>query len=297
VQTPSRKYQKTDAAVVDYGYQVLEGCSFAVRGPLPLSPDGRNILCLGSAATFGRFARQPFPARVAARLGVNVVNLGFGGARPETYLKEPATLQLCRQSDLVILELMSARSYASDLFQPLNHLTGLGKLGPKYAKMIRKLKPNSPLLEEDVFVNRVGGWAAKNLGWEELNDLKRQLLANYRRDAIQLICEIGRPVLLLWLSQRSMDQIAEPGSRISWDCGFPHFVDRETVEAIRAHAIGLVEVESKLGVPSTLTSMATGELAAVLRGPTPHLNSYYPSPEMHEQAALQISDFLTQFLV
>jgi len=293
--TALRKYQERDAEVVDYNYVPLEGCSFAIRGPSHWAAGARRIACLGSAATFGRFVQNPFPAQIAQRLGASVINLGFGGARFETYLKEPAALAVCRQSDLVILELMSARSYPSGLFRPHNHLTGKGKIGPELAKVLQKEDPDSPLLGKRVFVDNAHAWAAKNLDGEQLAKARDRLLAAYRRDAIRLIDEIGKPVLLLWLSQRPIGQVSKPGSRNSWDCGFPHFVDGETVEHVRRSAVGLVEIVSTRGIPSPLTSKVTGQFANIAGGPASHMNKYYPSPEMHDDAASKLCDFIAEF--
>ncbi|HEY5049171.1 MAG TPA: DUF6473 family protein [Rhizomicrobium sp.] len=291
---PLTKYHH-DSEIVDYGFVEITGCSFAVRGPTEPRQGRLNVACLGSAATFGRYVRSPFPALLAEDFGANVMNLGFGGARFETYLKEPATLALCRQCDLVILELMSARSYTSDIFRSENHLTGKGSVGPKYAKLIAEAEPDSRLLGGKVFVDQAHEWAVKHAAWDDLVAVREQLLRAYRDDAIRLIEAIGRPVLLLWLSQRSMDVPSRPGSRVSWDCGFPHFVDRQTVDAIREHAAGLVEIVSKRGLPSTLVSSITGQPLSVTKGRQAWLNSYYPSAEMHSDAARAIAAFLREF--
>lgn len=293
-----RKYQAVDADIINYGYAPLDGCSFEVRGPLGGDKAGRKIVCLGSAATFGRYVAEPYPKLLAERMNANVINLGFGGARFETYLREPATIALCKSSDLVILELMSARSYACDLFQPKDHLTGKGVLGEKYVKVLEASRPNSPLLGNRVFVERIHVWASQNLGWDELSSIRKQLLNSYRQDALRLIREIQRPVIVLWFSQRTMDAISKPAAIDcvnAWDCGFPHFVDRETAEAIRDSAEALVEVVSKRGIPSQLRSKKTGELVPISGGAEPHLNHYYPSPEMHVDAASAIADVLAGY--
>src|SRR5271168_611998 len=95
---PERQYQKQDKHEIDYCYEILEGCSFAVRGPLrPPRTDfpHRTIACLGSAATFGRHVHRTYSALLAESTGEHVINLGVGGGRPERYLKEPKILELC----------------------------------------------------------------------------------------------------------------------------------------------------------------------------------------------------------
>src|SRR5580692_10888492 len=293
--TVFRKYEAEDAGIVDYGYTTLEGCSFAIRGAVERGDNGRNIACLGSAATFGRYIEQPYPQRIGEMLHANVTNLGFGGARFETYLKEPATLAFCKASDLVVLELMSARSYRCDLFQPRSHLGGLGAIGRRYADMISAKTPQSPLLQDRLFVDRAYEWGTKNLKWDELLAIRTQLLDVYRSDAIRLIQEIGRPVVLLWISQRSMNAKPQEGSLDSYSCGFPHFVDRETVQALRPHVVGLVEVVSKRGIPSTTPYPADEKNNQAGKPMKPFVNSYYPSPEMHREAAQKLAKSIAGF--
>jgi len=291
---PVRKYQSSDIDIVDYQYEVLDGCSFAVRGPLSGNPSAKNIVCLGSAATFGRFAKKPFPAVLAERLGVHVMNFGIGGARPETYLKEPELLKKCRQSDLIILELMSARSYESDLFIPGGHQGKTGRVGPRYAEQIAATGDRVLLEKPIVSADQLYKWAVGHLDEPSLAEIRRQILDCYVRDAQNLIEQVQKPVILLWLSQRSMDEVPERESYRTWARGFPHFVDRQAVEAIETRAVGLVNVTSSAGIPSPLISFRTGEPVSIRRErwkPTTS-NSYYPSPEMHLEAAEKILTFL-----
>ena len=293
---PIRKYSK-DAEIVDYDYQVLEGCSFSLRGPLEVVPEKKTVTCLGSAATFGRFVRRPFTHILADSNPWNVVNLGFGGARFETYLSEPAALDVCKKSDLVVLELMSARSYNSHIFEAKDHLGGFGCLAKKYTKKIEKRDPSSTLLSDNVYINEALKWAAENLEWADLQRARAEILRSYQSDAIRLIQAIDRPVVLLWFSQRSPDKKPRPGTSASWSRGFPHFVDRKTIEFLEQYAVGVVEVVSKAGIPSELTSIRDGKPVSKLRqSRVPTLNRYYPSPEMHIEAARKLAERIEEIL-
>jgi hypothetical protein len=71
---------------------------------------------------------------------------------------------------------------------------------------------------------------------------------------------------------------------------FPQLVNRSMVEQVRPLADDYVECVSSRGSPQPLISRLTGEPASVahrgdLRPGTQEFNSYYPSPEMHEDAA------------
>jgi hypothetical protein len=108
-------------------------------------------------------------------LNQNVVNLGMGGARFETYLCEPAAVAICKGADLVILEAMSARSYRSDLFIASDHLGGNGSLGEKFAQQIAQESPGSKMLAPDLFVGQACKWAAQHLPWRELCSIRTQV--------------------------------------------------------------------------------------------------------------------------
>jgi hypothetical protein len=300
ITTPDRKYQEKDKDKIDYRYEVLEGCSFAVRGPLspPQTTSSQHtVACLGSAATFGRHVHRPYSALLAESTGAHVINLGVGGARPEWYLREPKILELCRKTDLVVLELMSARSYSSDFYTPIVDHRKFGGIAERYAAMMSQMSPRR-LREKKVSRVKAFAWAAENLSREELQKIRQQMLDAYRHDACALIQSIDRPVVLLWLSRRSIDKAWEPGSYKSLHGGFPHFIDRETVDEIGKHAIGLVDVTSTTGAeygssvqetPEMLTKRTkAGDIIAYEDG-------YYASPEMHEEAARRLKTFLTAY--
>lgn len=280
---PLRKYQGADETYIDYSYQDLEGCSFAVRGPLPPMNDRTRplIACLGSAATFGRMVDKPYATNLAEATGSHVLNLGFGGARPETYLLEPSILDLCKRCDLVVLELMSARSYSSDLFVPCNHLGKFGALTDHYPATLPQANARR-LVGKRITADQAYRWAVRNLSWAALEHIRRQLLEAYLRDCRELVSKIGKPTLLLWLSRRSIDLVRAPGSYASWSCTFPHFVDRSTVAELRRLAIGLVDISDFAATESPKTPATKGGSL---------FGDYYPSPAMHAEAALRLAAF------
>jgi hypothetical protein len=75
--------------------------------------------------------------------------------------------------------------------------------------------------------------------------------------------------------------------------GFPHLVNREMLEMIKNEANDYVHCVTDRGIPQRLISRFTGKPTQVdpgrlrkdLGGPHWTHNFYYPSPEMHEEAA------------
>jgi hypothetical protein len=93
------------------------------------------------------------------------------------------------------------------------------------------------------------------------------------------------PKILLWFSKRAPDLPKEFASYRGAAGAFPQFVNREMIEEIKPFADHYVEVVSSRGVPNRLVNRFTGEPASILLGDRKEprsTDSYYPSPEMHE---------------
>jgi hypothetical protein len=97
--------------------------------------------------------------------------------------------------------------------------------------------------------------------------------------------------LLLWLSAREPGYTEKYNSVEGLFGDFPHLVDEEMVETVASHCDAYAECVSVRGRPQQLTSRFTGKpTRVVVPGGRPLTeNSYYPSPEMHEDAAALLS--------
>src|SRR5579875_548468 len=96
-------YQAPDWWVVDYALyslpdlpsDLVPGLPLRLRGPAPGELGrGGYIACVGAAQTFGRFCEEPFPALLSRDLGIPTLNLGFGGAEPQLFLRHPEMIRL-----------------------------------------------------------------------------------------------------------------------------------------------------------------------------------------------------------
>ena len=115
----------------------------------------------------------------------------------------------------------------------------------------------------------------------------RETRANYVRNSIALLNQIHTPKILFWFSNRKPDYHEDFSSVWGVLGQFPQLVNEATLEELRAHADIYVECVSIRGIPQVLwdatecidgTSLEDGKL----------VNWYYPSPEMHEEAALAL---------
>jgi hypothetical protein len=165
---------------------------------------------------------------------------------------------------------MSARNEDNSLFEG----GGLGSLRARSTgERILAQEAYSPLL-------RAGDHAlVKSL----VAETRETWIASYRR----LLSLIQVPTLLLWLSVR------EPGYVENYDSvdelfgDFPHLVNEEMVETVSSDCDAYVECVSVRGRPQQLRNRFTGRpTRVVVRGGRDWTeNPYYPTPEMHEDAA------------
>ncbi|MBZ0151177.1 MAG: DUF6473 family protein [Planctomycetes bacterium] len=263
----SEYYQNIDRPHFDYGLVKLEGTYLHVRGPaVDLSKP--YIACVGAAQTFGRFCDEPYPTMLGKRLGMPVLNLSDGGAGPG-WVANPVFLRLLNGASLVVVQMLSARSVGNSLFD--NRNSG-GHVGTRLAdgkrmtfiEFFKELVASSP-----------PGVVAR---------VVQETRENFVRRSIEVLGSIRPPKVALWLSARSPDYEDRPGTPHGYLSDYPHFVNREMVKAITAHADAYVECSSAAGLPQPLwQASAAVEGAVLVEGRL--FNRYYPSPQMHRAAA------------
>src|SRR6266404_462258 len=96
-------YQKRDWEIVDYQVYCLNGTDVWLRGPKPATLAPREYaVCLGAAQTYGCFCERPYPAILEERLGLPMLNLGFGGAGPLFFLREKGLLDWVNRARFVV---------------------------------------------------------------------------------------------------------------------------------------------------------------------------------------------------
>lgn len=275
------EYQEPDRRVADYAPYVLDdrildpsrNKPLAIRGPRPgrLEPGG-YFVCLGAAQTFGRFCARPYPDLLAERLGLPALNISHGGAGPSFFRgDDPALLSYLNGARFVVVQAMSGRSESNALYRS----SGVGH-----------------------YVRRSDGAA---VGCDEafaalLREKPRRVVArivaetrgNWLRSYRALLERIEAPTIFLWFSTRPPDYRQGWRSLAALFGPYPQLIDGETAARARALADHSVLCVSRRGLPHPLTDRLTGERVTLADPWTARPwteNDYYPSPEMHEDAA------------
>jgi hypothetical protein len=299
-------YQKRDWEVVDYQmYQDAEtGLWF--RGPQPRLDERSDFFaCLGGAQTFGCFCQRPFAALLARRLNLPVLNFGYGGAGPHFFLKYPDLLKRINKAKFAIVQVMSGRSESNSLFESgglelLTRRTDGTKVGATaaYQRLLDEADLDSTLPPRlrRIFRTFVGPAQVRAL----IAETRANWLANYRR----LLAQIEVPTILFWFARRHpwinrSDRAWWFWQRYDHANGlfgaYPQLVSQAQVKPLRPLASMYVECVTSRGAPQKLVSRFTGAPVLVDYGRDREdlaqvgaVNHYYPSPEMHEDAARKL---------
>jgi hypothetical protein len=109
-------YQRRDWAIVDYEEYRLPGISQSLRGPAVDPNAGPYFTCLDAAQTYGVFVPRPYPALLAADLGIAAPNLALPAAGPGFYAANDAMPGLVNKGKFVILQVMAARAEANSRY-------------------------------------------------------------------------------------------------------------------------------------------------------------------------------------
>lgn len=271
----SNFYIDADRPFLDYEAFGLPGVSGLWRGPAPatdLTP-GTYAVALGASQTFGRFVEKPFPQLLAERIGMPVLNLGIGGAGAFSFRRRDLG-PLISGAKFCIVQAMSARSVPTFYFDPFSgeNVFGLDKsrMGPAaFAETVLRhvLAQDDPALARRVMHTLRRGWTAEYY-W--------------------LARRIKSPKILLWFAEREIDYEAGTASLESWIGRFPHGVDNGTWQSVQPHYQYAVEVISSRGRPHVLMRAGKPVELDMGNGRKVPENRYYPSPAMHEDAAVAL---------
>jgi hypothetical protein len=283
-------YQERDAHVVDYQLYELPGVAPHVGGGRFCGPPvvgDDYVACLGGAQVFGRYCARPFPMLLADVLGIESMNLGWGGAGPTFYTASSALMGYVNRARLAIVVVMSARAQSSSAFVQTHH----NQRGVRQSD--GKVMTATEFFEELVVSAP-----------ERVPAIVAETKQTFVREMTRLLDNIQVPKILFWFSVRGpryTSEVALPLERLWGE--FPQLVDDAMVERLRPHADDYVECVTSRGLPHRLVDRsgrptAVAQLVSIARPePAPsEVNSYYPSPEMHEDAAAALAPVCRRWL-
>lgn len=285
---PTNEYQRRDAMLIDYQLYELPGIKpyphdGVFRGPAVRG--SRYIACVGAAQTFGRFVESPFPTILGHRLGIEVLNLGSGGAGPAFHGSNDALLSYINRAAIVVVQVMSARSASNSLFHNKYH-------GAWGIRLTDGLQMSAADFFSDLLQTQP----------DQARSVVRETRSNYVRDMVRLLSAISPPKILLWFATRAPNYVERYQLPLDHLFGaFPQLVNGVMIDQIIPYSDAYVECVTNAGLPQQLfdkTGRATRVLTTVSPGVTVEIteSSYYPSPEMHRAAADTLESICVRLL-
>lgn len=270
----NRGYQHDDLEIVDYKLYPLGDLTH--RGP-PVDFAAPYFSSIGAAQVFGRFVDEPFPTTIGRSLGLQSFNVGMSGAGASFFSQRPKLIETINKGKFAIVHLMSGRSLSNSVV----------KVGQNQGTLtVRSKKDGRPRFAETVYDELL-----RSEPPEEMVCLRQENRNIYVQQMRDLLTSITVPKVLLYWSTRSPEYKEGTSNIESYWGGFPHFVNREVVNSLLAHADQYVECVTARGLPQPVRSLKTGDpivLWAEDKFPNVklrHHNHYYPSPEMNKDVA------------
>ncbi|MEO1205507.1 MAG: DUF6473 family protein [Pseudomonadota bacterium] len=297
-------YQRRDRRVVDYQMYQEPASGLWFRGPPPTREPGRYITYLGAAQTFGCFCKTPFCNIIEEATGVEAVNLGYGGAGPLFYLRHPELIDIANRGRFAVIQVMSARSEDNSLYESggleflVDRATGKRLSADVAYSRLLSAHPVPGLPAKLARAVRVFQAPAA------IKSVIAETRANWVANYLKLFDQITVPIVVLWFSKRTPGLHSNKGLRWWWQRydnvhamfgKFPQLVNSAMIAELRRTPVGYVESVSERGSPQPLFDFETGEPVTVstvddrpdFQDVWTH-NAYYPSPEMHEDAAADL---------
>lgn len=299
-------YQPRDWTLVDYQQFHIPGCDVPFRGPGidPFAAEpGSFFSCVGAAQTYGCFFPNPYPERVGQRIGMTPLNLAVGGAGPGFYADSDVLVDAMNRGRFVVLQAMSGRSESNGLYEANG-----------YVEFVRDRRTDEIVNSSQAWQRIVG--EGLDFAIERLEESRQSWI----QSSLRLLDRLTVPVIFFWYSRREPDYTVDPqaiqeqmrkraaGEETSFFLDglvgdFPQLLDRKTMQAVADRCDAYVECVSSRGMGQKLFNRFTGEpFAATVDSSSPEynidysVNYYYPSAEMHEDAADALQPVISRLI-
>lgn len=232
------------------------------RWPTP-EPGLGYVALLGGSATLGKAVAMPFPALVAARTGLPILNLGTLNGGPDAYLSDPAALQLISRAKVAVVQLTGAETLSNPYYNVHSRRNDRFLAA---SPDLKALYPEVDLTEIHFARHLLQVLARTDAGRFAL--VVRALQATWVARMQSLLVHLPLRRRLLWLSE------APPPDRADTFGPAPLFVDRRMLDRLSPLA-----GEAVIAVPSP-AARSLDEAADLFAS-----GSGLPGPAAHQEVA------------
>ncbi|MEO0370708.1 MAG: DUF6473 family protein [Pseudomonadota bacterium] len=209
-----------------------DGSRLQWRGPRR-DLDGAFIACIGGTDTFAPQIETPYPDLLETTLGVTCVNFGLPNAGIDVFAGDAALIDCASRAVACVLQVPNAINM-SNLYYRVH--TRRNDRVLEVSDAMRALFPGVDFARFSFTRHMLT--MLRNKHPEPFAYLQRELATVWMSGMMDFLEQIDAPVILLWLSARSPDERDDqPGLDAD-----PALVNRDMLEAVTAHANGLVEL-------------------------------------------------------
>lgn len=263
-----RYFQDLDYPHFDYRLgEVAELPGWQFRGPVP-DLDKPFFVCIGAAQMFGRFCNDPYAHLLSKALDLPVLNLGVSGSGPAVFLDD-AFLAVANRAQFAVVQVMSARCESNAEFVASKSGGAQGT----------RLLDGRQMLFDEYLAEKLASSSRDSVA-RAVGETRANWVAHYR----ELLNAIHVPTVLHWFSTitpRRSDDFSAWWKLLG---PFPQLVSKTMLYQILPFAHSFVQTVGSTGLPQPLWPSSEPVDGTELYDGT-LINTYYPSPEMHEAAA------------
>lgn len=259
-------YQQHDKWI---NYQEYDFDIFRFRGPLP-NLNKKYASFLGAAQTYGRYANNPFPSLVCDNLGLECFNVSYGGAGvQDPMFYHYKVLETINRGEFCVLQIMSGRSVSTNDFQIIRGQDGY-------------IGDNAYRSTAEYYWKKI--FETKTISY--IKDTRNTCIKNFHEGMEFIISRINVPLYIFYFSSTPYKDLYKNAVDFSnyktYLGNFPQLLRPEDIEIYD----GFIECSSNRGLPQLLPEPVTdGYQESLGEKPLGCYNNYYPSPEMHVDAA------------
>ncbi|MDO5621428.1 MAG: DUF6473 family protein [Paracoccus sp. (in: a-proteobacteria)] len=269
-------YETQDDSLIDY--EISTSLGFPARR---VTTDNRVpvVAAIGSAHTFGRFAARPWPRLLGDEYGIPTLNIGAGGKPPAFFHQHPAIMAEVNKAQVAVVQCPSAR------FLIRRAARTVARFRTRYAPQLLELADGWPQ------PTRLIQTIQRRISASVAEAVLVRTRALYITEMTTLAQAITVPKLLFYFSS-TPPEAKQPTTDARGEDqlgGFPGLVDGPTLAAVAAAFDDLLIVQSDTDLPEAMGGGADVTMPSFGRD---GMNHYYPSQEMHHQAAEAVAERL-----
>lgn len=209
-----------------------DGSKLQWRGPRR-DLDGAFVACIGGTDTFASHIEEPYPDLLEGTLGVTCVNFGLPNAGIDVFRGDAALIDCASRAAACVLQVPNAINM-TNLYYRVHPRRNDRVLEATDA--MRALFPGVDFARFS-FTRHMLTVLRKHHP-EPFVYLQRELASVWVKGMTDFLSRIDAPVVLLWLSSRSPDQLTDRPD-LSAD---PALVSQAMLDAVCSHSKGMVKV-------------------------------------------------------